>query len=94
MALLGRRAFGKRSTWRSERSLLLISAVDLGEGRLHLQVILGIDNGLAGARSWHQSQLLAADFTVNINEIPKDVGIAPFVPGSHPTWHTFAEWRS
>jgi hypothetical protein len=35
-----------------------------------LQATLGTDNGLAGARSWHQSGLALADVTVNIDKYP------------------------
>ncbi len=81
MALLGRPTSGRMARRWDGTPLLLIRATLVGA--ICLQVVLGIDNGLAGARSWHQSQLLAADFTVNINEIPKDVD-STFVPGFPP----------
>jgi Bacterial Ig domain len=79
MALLCRpTSRGKVRGW-DGTPLLVIRAVLVGA--ICLQVVLGIANGLAGARSWHQSQLLAADFTVNINEIPKAVVSSAFIPG-------------
>ncbi len=39
-------------------------------GIVLLQATLGTDNGLAGARSWHQTGLAAADVTVNIDKAP------------------------
>ncbi len=34
------------------------------------QFFFGIENGLRGARAWHQNQLVAADVTVNIDKAP------------------------
>ena len=79
MALLCRPASGRMARGWDGHSLVVIRAVLVGA--ICLQVALGIDNGLAGARSWHQSQLLAADFTVNINTIPKAVVNSAFIPG-------------
>jgi hypothetical protein len=41
-----------------------------------LQATLGTDNGLAGARSWHQTGLAAADVTVNIDKAPQALLLA------------------
>ena len=82
MALLGRPTSRGKARRRDGRSLLVVRAVLAGA--ICLQIVLGIGNGLAGARSWHQSQLLAADFTVNINAIPKDVVSSAFIPGFPP----------
>jgi hypothetical protein len=81
MALLCRPTSGRMARGCVGVPLVVIRAVLAGA--ICLQVALGIDNGLAGARNWHQSQLLAADFTVNINDIPKDVN-STFVPGFPP----------
>ncbi len=54
----------------------LVLAVVVG-----LQVVLGVVNGLSGARSWHQDQLLAANLTANINKIPGSVVSSAFIPG-------------
>ena len=82
MALLCRPTSGRMAERWDGAPLRLIRAILAGS--ICLQVLLGIDNGLAGARNWHQSQLLAANFTVNINEIPKDVVNSAFIPGFPP----------
>jgi hypothetical protein len=42
-------------------------------GAICLQAVFGIGNGLAIGREWHQSQLLTADVTVNIDLAPNDL---------------------
>ncbi len=42
-------------------------------GAICIQAVFGIGNGLAIGRKWHQSQLLAADVTVNIDLAPNDL---------------------
>ncbi len=79
MALLCRPTSRRKARRWDGTPFVVIRAVLVGA--ICLQVALGIDNGLTGARSWHQSELLAAYFTVNINEIPKDVVNSAFVPG-------------
>jgi hypothetical protein len=81
MALLCRPTSGRMARGWDGAPLVVIRAVLVGV--ICLQVALGIDNGLAGARNWQQSQLIAADFTVNINDIPKDVN-STYVPGFPP----------
>ena len=82
MALLGRPvARAKARPW-DRMSLLVIRAVLIGA--ICLLFVLGMINGLVGGRSWHQSQLVAASFTVNIDKIPKDVANGAYIPGFLP----------
>jgi len=46
-----------------------------------LQPLFGIANGLDDARSWHRTQLLSADFAVNIDQLPRSLTNTYLIPG-------------
>jgi hypothetical protein len=66
----------------SHKTSLLVIRTTL-VGAICLQVVLGIGNGLAIGREWHQSQLLAADVTVNINLAPDDLVESALLPSPY-----------
>ncbi len=45
-----------------------------------IQVALGMDNGLAEARGWHNFQEMTADVTVNINRAPDGLVLSALLP--------------
>ncbi len=47
-----------------------------------VQVVLGINAGLADAKAWHRTELVAEDATVNIDGFPKSVVDGALLPGS------------
>ena len=69
----GRR--GSKDKYSLTAARLILAAV------IGLQVVLGSVNGLAGARSWREDQLLAANLTANIDKIPRSVVDGAFIPG-------------
>jgi len=66
----------------SHKTSLLVIRTTL-VGAICLQVVLGVGNGIAIGRKWHQSQLLAADVTVNINLAPDDLVESALLPSPY-----------